>query len=99
MPAISSFKRHLLRMRHRGFVIREGRARVGKKPSRFKMSLQDNGFCNRREGCEGLARAYTCERESGRHGVWLRWPLKSTMQNLRSYEANPLNPRIFQSRY
>jgi hypothetical protein len=68
MLAIRSFRHHLLRIGHRGFDRCEGYATVDKKPSRFEMSLQHNGFRNRCEGFEGLARAYTCERGGGRHG-------------------------------
>ena len=68
----------MLQIGHRGSRTFEGLSRVSRKPSSFDMSLCRNDFCNRVEGFEGIARAYTCERGSGR--TWRRGDVADSKQ-------------------
>jgi hypothetical protein len=63
----------------------------------FDLCLRRNGFCDLFEGCDGLARAYTCERARGGMLACGGGRQVKTNNRLLRYTANPLYPRIFVS--
>jgi hypothetical protein len=79
-----------------GSPTREGLETVCEKPSHAQLCLCRSGFRKRCEGCEGLARVYTCEGGRGRHGRGVRWQGGTEKERDSGVtRKNPLYPRVF----
>ena len=84
-----------MHIRHRGFAHCEGLREGFPETLDFEMCLQRKGFCDMREGFEGLARVYLRERGGERQAAPVRMVAAKRTVNDGFYVRKPSIPSLF----